>query len=53
LDNYITTNGGTPTQSAYGPIYTVSIGNGQTATFMNESASAQGSSGAHWHVVYK
>ena len=50
LDSYITT-GHTPTQTAYGPVYTLKI-NGQDVTFLNETVNAPGSTGAHWHVTF-
>jgi len=47
LNNYITTNKTAgPTQSSYGPIYTLSI-NGRDVTFLQES------SPTHWHVTFK
>jgi hypothetical protein len=45
LDNYIITNGGTPIQTALGPVYTVSVG-GNSVRFLRES------NPNHWHANF-
>lgn len=50
LDSFVTSNG-TPRQTSYGLAYDMVVG-GRSITFLDESASAPGSTGAHWHVQF-
>ncbi len=43
LTQYVTANGGTPTQTSLGPLYTINI-NGKPVKFLKESD--------HWHVTF-
>jgi hypothetical protein len=54
LREYIIQNkkDGDPVMTSIGPRYELNI-SGQTVYFTDEGASAPGSTGAHWHVVFK
>jgi hypothetical protein len=52
LRQYVMNNKlGSPTYTAYGYVYEIIV-NGKRASFLDEGATAPGSTGSHWHVVF-